>query len=308
MVPDALIWMRIGNRPVGDLGTATLVLADRSLRVFENSIPGRPGAEGAAIYVPLLASDRPMGVLVLEQDVPHSLSDSALRTVVTVGTQLALSVENLHRIASLRRTFRSTLTVLADAIDARDGYTDTHCRRRALFAGTIAERLGLPPEEVEAIELGALLHDVGKIGISEGILHKDGLLTQGERDEVEAHPEIGDRIVSQIDGISRITVGCVRHHHERWNGTGYPDGLAGEAIPLGARIVTLIDVWDALSSPRPYKRAYSQSRVREIIQKESGERFEPALVQLFFEILDEQGEDTLDLIAAAEATEQGSRR
>lgn len=308
LVRDALIWMHAGNAHVGDVDTATLVLADRSLRVFENAVPGRPGAEGAAIYAPLFASDRAVGVLVLEQAGPHPLGDSALRTIVAVGTQLALSVENLHRIANLRRTFRATLTALAGAIDARDGYTDTHCRRIALFSGTMAERLGLPPDEVEAIELGALLHDVGKIGISDGILRKDGLLTQGERDDVEAHPDIGDRIVAQIDGISPITIGCVRFHHERWNGTGYPDGLAGEAIPLGARIVALVDVWDALSSTRPYKRAYPQSRVREIIEKEAGERFEPALVQLFFEILDEQGEDMLDLIAADEATEPRTRR
>jgi HD-GYP domain-containing protein (c-di-GMP phosphodiesterase class II)/CHASE2 domain-containing sensor protein len=301
LVRDALIWMRVGTSEVGDVDAATLVLADRSLRVFENAVPGRPGSDGAAIYAPLFASDRPIGVLVLEQAVAHPLSDSALRTITAVGTQLALSVENLQRIASLRRTFRATLTALAAAIDARDGYTETHCRRIVLFAGSMAERLGLPPDQAEAIELGALLHDVGKIGISDGILGKDGLLTQGERDDVEEHPEIGDRIVAQIDGISPITVGCVRHHHERWNGTGYPDGLAGEAIPLGARIVALVDVWDALSSTRPYKPAYTQSRVREIIEKESGERFEPALVQLFFEVLDEHAHDMLDLIAADEA-------
>ena len=96
----------------------------------------------------------------------------------------------------------------------------------------------------------------------------------------------------------------MRHHHERWNGTGYPDSLAGEEIPLGARIVSLVDVWDALSTARPYKQAYPQAHVREILQKDSGVRFEPALVDLFFEILDERGEELLDLIARTTGVEE----
>ena len=303
LVRDSLAWRRSGEARAGDLDEATLVLADRSLRIFENRIPGRTRGQGAAIYAPLFCGNRPVGVLVVEQDTPFALGEAELRCLVAVGTQLALSIENLQRIAGMRRTHRATLTALANAIDARDGYTDTHCRRLALVVATIAERLGLPADEVDAIELGALLHDVGKIGISESILRKDGLRTQSERHDVEEHADIGQRIVTHIEGISAITVGCVRHHHERWNGTGYPDGLAGEAIPLGARIVALVDVWDALSSSRPYKRAYPQTRVREIIEKESGERFEPALVQLFFEVLDEQGDDMLDMIAADEASE-----
>ena len=155
----------------------------------------------------------------------------------------------------------------------------------------------MPDEEIEAIELGALLHDVGKIGIRDAVLLKDGRLSQEEREEIEKHTIIGHGIVKPITGITTTTVSCVRHHHERWNGTGYPDGLAGEEIPLGARIVSLVDVWDALSTARPYKQAYPQSRVREILQKDSGVRFEPALVDLFFEILDERGEELLDLIA-----------
>jgi HD-GYP domain-containing protein (c-di-GMP phosphodiesterase class II) len=116
---------------------------------------------------------------------------------------------------------------------------------------------------------------------------------------MERHTEIGHRIVAPIHGLGPVTVACVRHHHERWDGSGYPDRLAGEEIPLGARIVAIVDVWDALSTARPYKPAYSQSEVRERLRKGRGGQFDPALVDLFLEILDEQGEEMLELVAGA---------
>jgi len=292
---ERLVWHRRGEN-VGDVDTATLVLADREMRIFENSIPGRKGTGGGAVYTPLFTGSIPVGVLVVEQEIPRSLDDTQLRTIATVGTQLALSVQNRQLVDRLRSTLHSSVSALASAVEARDGYTEMHCRRLAVFSAMTADRLGLPPDDIEAIELGALLHDVGKIGVRDDVLLKDGRLTESERARIEEHPAIGDHIVGSISGISPITVGCVRHHHERWNGTGYPDGLAGEAIPLGARIVALVDVWDALSTPRPYKQAYTQQHVLEILRKDSGVRFEPALVDLFLGILEEQGEEMLDLI------------
>ena len=109
------------------------------------------------------------------------------------------------------------------------------------------------------------------------------------------HAEIGHRIVSSIHGLAPGTLACVRHHHECWNGSGYPAGLCGDAIPLAARIVTVVDVWDALSTARPYKPAYPQHEVRELLNKGRGERFEPALVDLFLRVLDEEGEELLAL-------------
>jgi CHASE2 domain-containing sensor protein len=292
---ESLSWHRRGES-VGDVDTATLVLADREMKIFENLIPGKKGTGGGAIYTPLFSGSIALGVLVVERDVSRPLDDTQLRTIATVGTQLALSVQNLRLIDRLKSTLHSSVSALASAVEARDGYTEMHCRRLAVFSAVIADRLGLPAEDIEAIELGALLHDVGKIGVRDDVLLKDGRLTEAERARIEEHPAIGDHIVGSISGISPITVGCVRHHHERWNGTGYPDGLAGEAIPLGARIVALVDVWDALSTPRPYKQAYTQQHVIEILRKDSGVRFEPALVDLFIGILEEQGEEMLDLI------------
>jgi HD-GYP domain-containing protein (c-di-GMP phosphodiesterase class II) len=167
----------------------------------------------------------------------------------------------------------------------------------------MARHLRMPEAEVEAIRLGALLHDVGKIGVRDHILLKPGGFTTDERREMERHAEIGHRIVQPISGLPVATLHCVRSHHERWDGRGYPDGLAGEAIPLAARIVAIVDVWDALSTARPYKPAYSQGRVREILAKDRGTHFDPALVDLFLRILDEEGDEMLALVAASAASE-----
>ena len=299
-----LEWKRGSGRAVGDIETGTIVLADRQTKIFEGSVPGSDQPGGLAVYTPLFTGQTAVGVLVVEQAQSTPLNELQLRTIAAVGTQLALSVENMRLFSRLQQTFHSSISSLASAVEARDGYTDQHCRRLSVFSVIMGERLGLSDEELEAIELGALLHDVGKIGIRDAVLLKDSRLSQEEREEIEKHTTIGHGIVQPITGISPTTVACVRHHHERWNGTGYPDSLAGEEIPLGARIVSLVDVWDALSTARPYKQAYPQAHVREILQKDSGVRFEPALVDLFFEILDERGEELLDLIARTTGVEE----
>jgi putative nucleotidyltransferase with HDIG domain len=216
--------------------------------------------------------------------------------VASVVPQIALPARRSHRRRDLRRSFSSALAVLAGAVEARDGYTELHCRRLAGFSRLLAERIGLREEEVEAVELGALLHDVGKIGIREELLRKAGRFDATERREMERHTALGARIATSIHGISETTTRCVRHHHESWDGSGYPDRLAGEEIPLAARIVAVVDVWDALSSARPYKNALPQERVLEMLRKRRGAQLDPELVDLFLGILEEQGQEMLDLI------------
>jgi putative nucleotidyltransferase with HDIG domain len=203
-----------------------------------------------------------------------------------------------RRRRALRRELGSALGALAGAVEARAGYTELHSRRLATFSRLLAERLRLGEAEAEAIELGALLHDVGKIGVPARLLRKRGRLSPEERREMERHAVLGAGIVSSIHGISRTTALCVRHHHEHWNGTGYPDRLAGQAIPLAARIVAVVDVWDALSSVRPYKRAMPQVRVIEILRERRGTQLDPELVDILLEILREQGPRMLGLIEA----------
>ncbi len=288
-----LEWRRLpgrgSNPPIGEADTALRVLRERHMRVFEGTRPGHPTPGGLAAYVPLYAGDLPVGVLVVERDDPAPLDDMQLRTIGTVGAQLALSAENLRLIEGLRATLDTSVAAIASAIEARDGYTEQHCRRLATFSSLMADRLGLPQDEIEAIRLGALLHDVGKIGIRDEILLKPGSFTPEERRDMERHPDIGHRIIGSIQGLRGATLDCVRHHHEWWNGNGYPLGLAGTQIPLGARIVAVVDVWDALATDRPYKRALPHDQVREILEKGKGVHFDPDLVDLFFRILDDEG-------------------
>jgi len=216
--------------------------------------------------------------------------------VAGVVPQIALPARRSRRRRDLRRSFSSVLAALAGAVEARDGYTELHCRRLAGFSRLLAERVGLREEEVEAVELGALLHDVGKIGIRAELLRKAGRFDAYERREMERHTALGARIATSIHGISETTARCVRHHHESWDGSGYPDRLAGEEIPLAARIVAVVDVWDALSSARPYKDALPQEKVLEMLRKRRGAQLDPELLDLFLGILEEQGHEMLDLI------------
>jgi HD-GYP domain-containing protein (c-di-GMP phosphodiesterase class II) len=283
-----------GVAAVGDEEAAGSCLRARDMRVYSDGAPGRSGA-GLAVYAPLFAGDVPVGVLVVERGRAEPLDATQIRTISTVGTQVALSVENLRLVEGLRATFDSSVEAIASAVEARDGYTQLHCRRLALFSGVMAQRLGLGADEVESIRLGALLHDVGKIGIRDEILLKPGRFTRHEVVEMQRHAEIGHRIVSGIHGLASNTLACVRHHHECWDGTGYPAALAGDAIPLAARIVTVVDVWDALSTARPYKPAFAPDEVRRMLRKERGQRFEPELVDLFLRLLDEEGDELLAL-------------
>jgi HD-GYP domain-containing protein (c-di-GMP phosphodiesterase class II)/CHASE2 domain-containing sensor protein len=277
-----------GARAIGELAAARRVLTAGALEVFRGALPG--GGAGLAVYVPLFASQVSVGVLVVERADPAPLDDTELRTLATVGTQLALSAENVRLLEGLRATFDASISAIATAIEARDGYTEAHCRRLAAYSALVAERLGLAGDEIEAIRLGALLHDVGKIGIRDHILLKPGRFTPDERAEMRRHPGIGKHIVERIPGLRRTTVDCVLRHHEWWNGGGYPDGLAGEDIPLGARIVAVVDVWDALSTARPYKDALAPDAVRALIEKSRGVQFDPGLVDLFWTVLEEEGE------------------
>ncbi len=260
-------------------------------------------ADARVVYSPLAAGSEVFGVLVVFCEAEHPLESLQRRTIATVGAQLALTAQNLQLIERLRETFESSIAAVASAVEARDGYTDQHCRRLAAFSSLMGTRLGMPASEIRAMELGALLHDVGKIGIRDAILNKPDRLTPPERHEMQRHPEIGAGIVAPVVGLEPTTLHCILHHHECWDGSGYPQGLAANEIPLAARIVSIVDVWDALSTSRPYKPAFEQPVVRDLLRKGAGTQFDPQLVDLFFEILDEQGDEMLALVARSSAAE-----
>lgn len=272
----------------------------RDRMAIEREDPLLSGA--AVIYSPLVSNREPIGALVVFCQAGQPVDSIKSRTIATVSSQLALTAQNLQLIERLRETFESSIAAVASAVEARDGYTDQHCRRLAAFSSLMGTRVGMSENAIRAMELGALLHDVGKIGIPDAVLNKPGRLSNEERREMEKHPEIGAGIIAPVIGLEETTLHCVIHHHERFDGTGYPEGLAAEEIPLAARIVSIVDVWDALSTSRPYKKAFSQPEVRDLMMKGRGTQFDPDLVDLFFEILNEQGDEMLELIARSTGT------
>ena len=173
---------------------------------------------------------------------------------------------------------------LANAIEARDSYLHGHCERLASLAVRIAEDLDIAPEEIETVRLGAILHDVGKIGIPDRVLLKPGLLDDEERRIIETHTEIGDKLLEPLDLLAGARP-IVRHHHERWDGGGYPDGLAREQIPVGARIVAVADSVEAMTSRQLYRKPLEPDEIIAELQKHRGKQWAPDVVDVVLRLI-----------------------
>jgi diguanylate cyclase (GGDEF)-like protein len=199
----------------------------------------------------------------------------------------------------LAAQYRASLLALATALEARDGYTGRHGEETVALARRVAEQLGLPPEEAVEVEGAALLHDVGKIGTPNEILHKPGPLTDEEWEVMRDHPVVGERILRTVPGLERVAR-AVRHEHERWDGGGYPDGLAGEDIPLASRIVLVCDAYHAMTSDRPYRRARPDAEAREELVRCAGVQFDPAVVSALLAVLPPVARGTDDVAADLE--------
>ena len=190
------------------------------------------------------------------------------------------------RAQELRRSYMATVRALSNAVEARDAYTGKHAERVAAYGLEIARKFGSELVLTPELEFGFLLHDIGKVAISDEILHKRGELTDEERTLMKRHPIIGADMVRGIDFLAGA-VPVVRHHHEHWDGSGYPDGLKGEQIPVAARMFAVADVFDALTSNRPYAASRPFREARETIRSGSGTHFDPAVVEAFETISDE---------------------
>ncbi|WP_299981695.1 HD domain-containing phosphohydrolase [Desulfobacula sp.] len=191
-----------------------------------------------------------------------------------------ISLHTLEREKTRREQLEVFLMVLASAIESKDSYTGGHVERVANYSRDLAEKIGLSPFRVNEIYMGAIVHDVGKIGIKDVILNKPGKLTDDEFDQVKEHPLIGKNILSKLE-IAPVAVNIAYYHQEKWNGTGYPTGTKGKAIPLEARIATIADIWDAITSDRPYRKAIPLSQAIQIMELERGKSLDPELHDLF---------------------------
>ncbi len=189
------------------------------------------------------------------------------------------------RAQELRRSYMATVRALSNAVEARDAYTGKHAERVAAYGLQLAQVAGLELADSPQIEFGFLLHDVGKVGVPDAILFKSTSLTEEEYALVRRHPVIGSEILRDIDFLGEGKL-VVRHHHERWDGTGYPDGLRREAIPFAARVFAVADALDALTTDRPYRPASTFARARDVIRDGAGSQFDPEVVAAYEEISD----------------------
>ncbi|MGI8429051.1 MAG: HD-GYP domain-containing protein [Solirubrobacteraceae bacterium] len=189
------------------------------------------------------------------------------------------------RSLELRRSYMATVRALSNAVEARDAYTGKHAERVTGYGMEIARALGVALSDTQEIEFGFLLHDIGKVAIPDAILYKPGPLTEKERALMAQHPVIGAHILRGIDFLGEAAA-VVRYHHERWDGRGYPDGLAGLEIPLAARVFAVADALDALTTERPYRRASPLRVARETIVGEAGKQFDPQVIRAFTSIAD----------------------
>ncbi len=202
------------------------------------------------------------------------------------AVELLARVRSLVRVKHLNDQLERTegiLFALAATVEAKDPYTEGHLHRLVEYTTRLADALKLSPQDKHMVHYGALLHDIGKIGIPDAILNKPGRLTPEEFAIIQHHPEIGERICRPLRFAAHICP-IVRGHHERWDGRGYPDGLAGEAITLGARIVAIADAFDAMTTDRPYRKALARDQVWEILRLEAGKQWDAALVDAFIAV------------------------
>lgn len=212
-----------------------------------------------------------------------SISSYDIQLVRAAAGHLDSFCDNVALFEEQRTLFIGTVGALAAAIDAKDSYTFGHSERVSLISGQIAEAMGMSAKEVETIRLSGLVHDVGKIGVSELVLRKPGRLTEEEFAEIKRHPEIGWGILSGIVQLADVLPG-VLHHHERWDGAGYPHGKRGDEIPLIARIIGVADTFDAMSSSRSYRDGMPREKVLRIIAECTGTQLDARVVEAFFRI------------------------
>lgn len=240
------------------------------------------------ICVPFIGtSGNLLGVINVERKEglgPFSQSD--MEYLTAMAGQAAVAIENVELIQNLQKSYYDTISALAMTVEAKDPYTLGHSKRVTQYAMAIADEMGLSERDLQTIQYGATLHDIGKIGVRESVLNKPGVLTSEEFTEIMDHAVIGEKIISGVDFL-QATRPIIRNHQERFDGKGYPDGLRGREIPPMVAIVSVADNFDALTTDRPYRKAFSAARTIEMIKEDAGTKFDPEVVEAFMRIFGE---------------------
>ncbi len=279
---DPQVVGRIGRSLIErfDNGGEPTILEDDALR----AMPELAGLTGSALVLPLRGQKKTLGILIGLSKVDgsqHSSVDAKLCD--SLANSLCVFLDNVMLYEDMHAMFLGTLQALTAAIDAKDSYTHGHSERVALMSRLLAQAAGFEDHFVERTYISALVHDVGKIGVPEAVLCKPGKLTDEEFGLIKMHPQIGANILKDIRQMQDLLPG-VLHHHERWDGRGYPHGLAGEDIPLMGRVIGLADAFDAMSSNRTYRKALKLDDVLEEIERCAGAQFDPELAKKFVKL------------------------
>ena len=207
-----------------------------------------------------------------------------------VARQLARARERSRLYASLEKTTLEAISALAAALESRDGTTGEHIKRTRVLVSEVAQMIGLSADETRAAQYAAVLHDIGKIGIPDAVLNKPAKLTGEEWEVMRRHPEIGAEIVGKISGFGSVSR-AVLSHHERHDGRGYPERLAGADIPSAARLISVIDAYDAMTNDRPYRKALTHDEAMAELEANSGSQFDPEVVQALKAVLLKREQD-----------------
>ncbi len=284
--PDTLSRLRVRSGE-GALGRA----AQGAKTIVQNNAISSAGSNGEDfltspyLIVPLLSQAWCAGLLLIAKPREGPFNPEARDLAALFAAQAALVLEDHGLYEDLEHLRDQTVSALARAIEAKDAITHKHSDRTRALVRAVGQEMALPEALIRQIEYGAFLHDIGKIGIEDEILKKADKLTPEEYTVMKNHPAIGLKILQPLSYL-RAVGAIVLYHQEWYNGTGYPEGLAGEEIPLGARLVQIIDAWDAMTSDRPYRKAMSKASAIAELRRQAGTQFDPKLVELFLRVID----------------------
>ena len=265
----------------------TTLVCNEPHEFAELPAPDGPGETFAGCLVaPAVLLDRFNGVVILA-DKPGNFDDHDEESVMSVGDGAGVAVHNHHLQSELLRAYFSVVAVLADAMEVKDPYTKGHCQSVARYARLTAAKLADSDPKLRSVCCyGGLLHDVGKIGVSDGVLNKPGKLSPEEWALMQSHVRIGRDLLAKVPALDGV-VDVILHHHERFDGGGYPDGLSGEQITLAARVIAVVDAYSAMTSKRSYKESLSVEEARAELLRCRGAHFDPAVVDAFLAVLDD---------------------
>ncbi len=258
------------------------------------TVSADPTEYGKAIGVPLRIRGEIVGAMLIEEKIDgSSFTEDEIELLSTLSRQAMVAIENSWLYEKLKYNYLSTIQALVNALEASDPYTKGHSERVRCLAVELSNDIGLDQKEVDALEHAAILHDIGKIGIETTLLNKEGTLTKEEHQQIKTHPVIGEEILGPIETLKGVR-STILQHHERYDGMGYPFGLVGEEITLKARVLAVVDTFDAMMTHRPYRGAMSYEKTLDELKKEAGSQFDPYIVKSFIKILHEKGRELLE--------------